>query len=198
MYFFTSLLTFGWHSLISAFPNPPSLGSRLKSSWCNGFHFLKSTLDPRLARRKDICCTWDQSQVCIKLHTADTAFFLYLRNSSLSRHALVITSIVWSKAADRVRFAHRGAFRRSFIGFFGFFSGAGLSLGVLQWPLLLSACSYTNPWLCRIQDTMFLCSLLYWRCALLSETMCVERKRWRGTATILSFAAVVSRNDKVT
>lgn len=63
MYFFTSLLTFGWHSLISAFPNPPRLGSRFKSVWCNDFHFLKSTLDPRLTRRKDICCTWDQSQV---------------------------------------------------------------------------------------------------------------------------------------
>lgn len=34
-----------------------------KSCWCNDLHFLKSTLDPRLTRRKDICCTWDPSQV---------------------------------------------------------------------------------------------------------------------------------------
>lgn len=64
VYFFsTSLLTFAWHRLISAFPNPPRLGSRLKSGWCNDFHFLKSTPDPRPTRREDICCTWDQSQV---------------------------------------------------------------------------------------------------------------------------------------
>lgn len=34
-----------------------------KSGWCNDFHFLKSTPDLRPTRRKDICCTWDPSQV---------------------------------------------------------------------------------------------------------------------------------------
>lgn len=74
---FTSLLTFGWHSRSSAFPNPPRLGSRFKKSgWCNGFHSLKSTLDPRLTRREDICCTWDQSQVGTrKLHEQRTDDF---------------------------------------------------------------------------------------------------------------------------
>lgn len=62
----TSLLTFfGWHSPSSAFPNPPRLGITFirKSGSCNDFHFLKSTLDPRLTRREDIRCTWDHSQV---------------------------------------------------------------------------------------------------------------------------------------
>lgn len=88
MYFFTSLLTFGWHSLSSAFPNPPRLESRLKSGWCNDFHFLKSTLDPRLTRRKDICCTWDQSQVGIeKLHKSRDWLILSILSSVLARRA---------------------------------------------------------------------------------------------------------------
>ncbi|XP_026156329.1 feline leukemia virus subgroup C receptor-related protein 2-like isoform X4 [Mastacembelus armatus] len=52
MYFFTSLLTFGWHSPVSAFPNPPRLGSRLKIGLMQRFPLFKIYSRPSADQKK--------------------------------------------------------------------------------------------------------------------------------------------------